>query len=106
MNVILQIYKQKEKLMLLNKEEVTEACKKIANMYDGKFEIFSSKNGLFNIFKYSGAEGTHVDGYRQILVDNKLIPIASNIKHPNGNTTQIKNGVSLLYKHQNSGLKV
>ena len=92
--------------MLLDKKEVIGTCKKITNMYGGKFKIFSSKNGLFNIFKYSSADGVHFDGYRQLVGENKLIPIAVNIKHPNGKTTQIKNGISILYNHQKSGLKV
>lgn len=80
----------------MNENEIIKACERIAEMFGGALEIFSSKNGLFKVFKYPSADGIYSDGYKQIGTEGDLKNITSIIKHKNGNITRIKDGMTFL----------
>ena len=86
--------------------EVWTKFQQLAAKNQSALEVFNAPKGFIKVFKYHSPEGIVYAGVSRTS-DYLATPIATVIRHPNGNWTKVKAGVTSHYiKPNNGNLKV
>ena len=85
--------------------EVWQKCLKLANTNNSALEVFNTHKGVTKVFKYTTPDGIVYEGFKRSEGDIAT-PIATIIRHQNGDFTNVKAGVTTRYIKANGGLKI
>ncbi len=88
----------------MNLRDVWQECQKLARTNNSALEVFNTHAGTTKVFKYTTPEGMVYEGFKRCK--DVVTPIATIIRHPNGDFTNVKAGVVTKYIKANGSLKI